>query len=536
MDQTGSRMHPPGSSQLDLLEQSPQSSILRSQLGSNTGLLGNFSFRSETGIASSDNDTTALETIDSDSEREKSVSVENVGALMCIFSTSILGVQAFMSYSGGATPAALPAIQATNPGLTQFEISLLGSLDKIGQVIASPLWGRALQRVPTKVLLVIGLIANAGFSLQFGFVSAKYSMFLSKFMQGCTESQQIVWGNLWTESRAPRHLLSTWMNLGGVAAGVGTAVGQAVAGFSITAGLPYCVAYVVQAAGLTLLWVGLLFTPHHYVALPTGSAKDGTNSSALSVGDQLRVLLDNRLYWLTMLCVAENNFITGGTQFFWTRFFCNGPWTLNLGTVTAAGLLVQGAGMGLGIFLGPALVNRYGGYYDDLGRYITLCLLQRITAIAMFGAGLATLSMAIQLSPWLEGSSVLDSSLWNPWLWTFWLATVPINFALAAQGGVQTVINIGSVPREIRPFGQGLTTSVQFLFGYAGGVILPSIILDVAFDFSRHFLDYTMSEADQLATGMFVVCTMTAVLFATVNLARAEALAIWQREDKRPTS
>lgn len=185
--------------------------------------------------------------------------------------------------------------------------------------------------------------------------------------------------------------------------------------------------------------------------------------------------------------------------------------------------------MGLGIFFGPILVNRYGGYQDDLGRYVTLHLLLRITAFAVFGSGLAILSMAFQLSPGMQaGSSVLDSSLRNPWLWTFWFATIPINFALAAQGGVQTVINIGSVPVRMRALAQGVTTSVQFLFGYAGGAILPSVLLDVAYKTSLAYMDYTMTEADLLATGVLVVCSMTLLLFGSVYLAEREAFRIWE--------
>jgi len=317
-------------------------------------------------------------------------------------------------------------------------------------------------------------------------------------------------------------------------------VGQAMAGFGNAGGLPYCFAYAAQAVGLLLLWVALVFTPNKLVDLRKGnhasvgraatmaSIPENADGSGPSVLAQLRVLMHRRLYWLTMLCVAENNFIVGGLQFFWTRFFCNGPWTLDLATVTAAGLLVQGIGMGLGIFIGPLLVNKYGGYHDDLGRFITLHLLLRITAVCTFGAGLAVLAMGIQLGSWSPNAELLDSSLRNPWLWTFWFATIPINFALAAQGGVQTVINIGSVPPGMQELAQGFTTSVQFLCGYAGGVIVPSIMLDIAYDVSLSQFGYKMTEADQLSTGVLVLCGMCVVLFFTVWLARNEAFRQWQ--------
>jgi MFS family permease len=439
----------------------------------------------------------------------------------------------FMSFSGGATPASLPAIEERVPDMGQTEIGLLGSLDKIGCVFASVFWGWALQRFPTKLCLCTGLILCAGFSYMFGFAESKYAMFFAKLMQGCTESQQIVWGNLWTTARAPRESLSWWMNMGGVAAGAGTAIGTAVAGFGIAWNMPYCFAYAVQAAILALLWVALLLTPASWVSLQRQRREHVAQIP-------FRVLFKKRLYWYTMLCVAQNNFIVGGLQFFWTRFFFNGPWHLDMKIVTTTNLLVNGLGMILGIVFGPVLMNMYGGYTDDLGRYVTLRLLLRITALTVFGAGFVILATGMQLSVWgdrawnalhVAGSDegLMDSSLWNPWLWVFWVATVPINFSLAAQGGVQTVINIGSVPEGLQEFAQGVTTSVQNLFGYAGGVIIPSAVIDASYYVGRRSMDYEMTTPDQLSVGVSVVCGAAFSLFATVFLAMREAGSIWRR-------
>eukprot|EP00932_Pfiesteria_piscicida_P020160 SRR837773.6976.p1 GENE.SRR837773.6976~~SRR837773.6976.p1 ORF type:complete len:408 (+),score=56.50 SRR837773.6976:87-1226(+) len=328
--------------------------------------------------------------------------------------------------------------------------------------------------------------------------------------------------------------------MGGVAAGAGTALGQGVAGYGIQGGMPYCFAYAVQAVVLLLLWVVLVCTPSNLVSLPRGDEAAGArgmtqypSATAVNEGEsviaQVRVLMRRRLYWLTMLCVAENNFIVGGFQFFWTRFFCTGPWTLDLGTVTTAGLLVQGLGMGLGIFLGPIIVNRYGGYHDHLGRFVTLHLLLRMTAVCFFGAGLAVLCLGLQLSAMTN--ELMDGSLSNPWLWLFWLATLPVNFGLSAQVGVQTVINIECVPSGMRELAQGFTTSVQFLCGYAGGVILPSIVLDISYPLSMWLFDYKMTGADQLAIGVLMLCCMCGVLFFTVWLARNEAFRQWQDKE-----
>ena len=54
-----------------------------------------------------------------------------------------LGVQMFMSYDGGATPASLDTLQADmGNSWTSSEFGLLGSMDKIGMTACSMIWGR----------------------------------------------------------------------------------------------------------------------------------------------------------------------------------------------------------------------------------------------------------------------------------------------------------------------------------------------------------------------------------------------------------
>jgi len=74
--------------------------------------------------------------------------------LMCVM------VQVFMSYDGGATPASIEVLKA-KMDLTEKEIATLGSLDRIGMVATSVLWGMALQRVSAKVLLLSCMFAKS---------------------------------------------------------------------------------------------------------------------------------------------------------------------------------------------------------------------------------------------------------------------------------------------------------------------------------------------------------------------------------------
>lgn len=481
----------------------------------------------------------------SSSDWDTSSEVSFCGRLY-VFATLSLGVQTFLSYSGGATPMTVTAIQQSGDW-TGFEVSLLGALDKIGQVIAAPFWGLAMQHFPAKRLLTVSLLSNAIFSLQFGHLANKYSMCFSKFMQGCTESPNIVWGNLWTAMCAPPSQLSLWMNLGGVAAGVGTGIGTAVAGFSQSSGLSYSFAYTLQAACLCLLWIALVCTPARLVNLPSrrGRAPEIGRRMSSRLGQprinftrQILKLGSNGLYLFTMLNIGLVMFVSGGNQWYWPQFFQQGPWLLGGRSVTLSNLLVPAAGMGLGIFLGPRLIDAYGGYHDDLGRYVTLRLLWKVTGLGTFGSGLLILALSWRMSH----NDQYDSTLFDPTLWGFWLATVPVNFSLSAQAGVQTVINLESVDSDMQEFAQGLTTSFQNLFGYAGGVIGPSLVSSASELFVKFLSRQGPEEPDlwtpqewrswQLSVAVVVLFLVVYVLFFTVGasqyVAKRRLVAIYR--------
>mmetsp|Transcript_43976 Transcript_43976/g.116253 ORF Transcript_43976/g.116253 Transcript_43976/m.116253 type:complete len:556 (-) Transcript_43976:92-1759(-) len=176
-------------------------------------------------------------------------------------------VQVFMSYDGGATPASIDKIQNSGIPWTQAELGLLGSLDKFGMTISSVLWGKLLQTVPAKVLLVMGLALNSASTLAFGDIEMKESMYAAKLLMGITQGLQCVWSTCWVLTRAPSEFRTVWLGLGAVSAGVGNGIGTAVAGFGTSQGLPYAFAWRVESAALGVLWLLLVLCPSEALAI-----------------------------------------------------------------------------------------------------------------------------------------------------------------------------------------------------------------------------------------------------------------------------
>lgn len=471
-----------------------------------------------------------------------------------IYFTLCLGVQMFMSYDGGATPATLDIIKE-ELNMTQTEIGMLGSLDKVGQTIFSVAWGRALQILPTKWLLVASLLTNALFSLLFGLVMHKHLMFTCKFMQGSTEALQGVWGTVWTLSNAPAKQRSTWMGLGAIAAGLGNGVGTAVAGFGTANGLPYSVAFVIQASVLGMFWFFLLSVSQRALSVKPESHKhwEGIeeerridNSGEIQIDDseerlsdssseassstdsekttssspilrQLCTLWGSRLFLRTLGSVTAICFFTSGTQFVWVRTFIEGPWTLNKNYAVTSFLVVTGAGSVVGVLLGPRIIDLRGGYSDAGGRVKTLRLLLVFALLAVVGASAAVLAIGLRMR---IGAT---SNVWDPLLWMLWVSVILVFMSLNASIAAFTGINCESVPVSMRPFAAGTAVSMQNLLGYAGGAFLPGVAMDWAYSGYWVLYNVDLSLPSQIGMGFIFVSTSPIMVFLFTSLALCAA-------------
>lgn len=505
-----------------------------------------------------------------------------------VYFTFCLGVQMFMSYDGGATPASLDTIQE-RVQLSETEIGLLGALDKVGQTMFSMVWGRAVQIYPTKILLASALLMNAIFSLTFGVVFNKYAMFAAKFAQGATESLQGVWGTVWTLQNAPESSRTQWMGLGAIASGLGNGVGTMVAGFTTANGLPYSLAYVFQASMLGIFWFLQVLTPGRFLSLNVGrqaenadktkaiqlptiieedqgpllyteeeSAKKDRSRLAvdeepLGVASQLRALWGNRLYLRTSLCISQIYFWNSGVQFIWTRTFVEGPWQLNKNIVVVAFILVTGVGSFLGVILGPTIVDKHGGYADDVGKHRSLGLLLRFSAMAVVFAGIASFAVVKrmqsdeQLEQHIRQAEAVAANITSYsnrtaseemhyqlaemrdmwWLWTVWISVLFVYLCLNATLATHTAINCEAVPKSMQTFATGTTVSIQNMLGYAAGAFVPGVVMDLANMLYTQVNGASMTDAGKLGVGVVFVCCITVTLLMTVALAfRAAAMKL----------
>jgi len=458
----------------------------------------------------------------------------------CLYIAFCLGVQMFMSYDSGATSSSLDTIQDAGLNLTQTQIGVLGSIDKVGQTLFSMVWGRALQLVPTKRLMACSLLANAVFSLTFGVVFNKWAMFAAKFSQGATEALQGIWGTVWTLTNAPPSARSQWMGMGAIAAGLGNGLGTVISGFATANGAPYSVAFIFQSVVLGLFWIGLLTTPGWRLSLPGSpdraeleedtdapeqkvSSKSGVESSKsaqdISSYDQAKALLQNKLYVFMACNVAQIFFFNSGVQYIWTRLFVEGPWRLNKNWVVTGFLMVTGVGSFLGVAIGPRLVDAAGGYADDEGKYKTLKLLLKFAAVASLGSGLAIAYTAVHL--FIASDNALEGITDTPYL--LWSIMMFIFLAQNATVATHTAICCESVPSEMQSFATGMTVAVQNLFGYASGAFLPGVVMDQAYSLWKHVGDGNeLSLRAQLGVGFMFACASPFMLMVTVALAARE--------------
>lgn len=452
-----------------------------------------------------------------------------------VFALLCQSVQMFMSFDSGATSASLDTIKDSKPPgyWTTFDLSLLGSMDKIGTTFASVFWGRLLQVFPTKCLLVIALGLNTACTLVFGLLSNKYAMYGAKFAMGATQALQNVWGSVWTVTMAPPDKMTMWMALGGISAASGTGIGSAVAGFGTANGLPYSFAFVVQACALFAFWIVQIVAPARLLAmhLPGEDAdacpEDGSPAKTqVRTRQQLRYLWNNKVYVWTLLAVCLNQFQVQAVQFFFMLIF-RGIWGLDKNFATTMTLLVPGIGMGIGIAFGPAYIDRQGGFSTPPGIVRTLVIMQNISILVGLGsvAGIVTVYGKLRSIDKLEANPRIPES-GDVWLYGTWAAII-VAFAghsacIAALSGINTAI----VTPEMRSFASGIETSLKNMLGYFAGTLLPGLVIDWAADANDWDLADERDATNAYGYGLYFMFAMGIPCYFVVGKA-----ATWARAD-----
>lgn len=468
------------------------------------------------------------------------VASKRVRFIMCLLFCQ--GVQAFMSYDGGATPAAMGELRKDTDGteneFTVAEEGLLGSMDKFGIVLTSMFWGMMLQICKPKLMLAIGIFLNLAATFLFGTMRNKNCMFAMKLVMGGTQSLQGVWGTVWTMLMAPPESRTTWLGLGAISAGIGNGLGTIVAGFGTAHGMGYAFAFEMQAVVLFFLWVLLLCTPHRLfdITLPIlapsltassiapdsapapGSYRDGRkellgwSSSALSSPasqqpspwrrrpspepvaerqcgrrDQLMALWQNGVYVTTTMWIGLIMFQGAAIQFYWFQVFtAQNTWAIDSQFCTTMFLLINLVFSGLGVSFGPVFFDSLGGYSTAVGVVRTLLAMRRLSYWAVILGPLGVLCIVGKVLAGTDLSAFwADQGLANlgdPWLWTLWLC---IGGIYAAHNGCVAVccgINVEVIPASQRSFSSSVEMTFRNIFGYAFGPLLPGLLVSIAGD------------------------------------------------------
>lgn len=440
---------------------------------------------------------------------------EKQRSLVCTYFVFCIGSQVFLSYSGGGLPASLDTIQR-RLGLSATEVGLLVAMDKVGQTLAAPFWGRVLQGTTTKPLLLGAYTLAASSVLVLALVPNIYCMLAAMLCYGICESLQVVWGTVWILSNAPTEMRAQWMGLGAIGAGAGTWLGACVAGYVTADHFSYSIAFVIQGCllGLSALFAAMTPSASLDISVDTQGADERTEKD--SVQTQLSTMLGTPLYRWTLVCIPQVYFVQSGLQSLWVRLFCEGPWSLSKNTVVTSCLVALGIGGTSGAIFGPAVVDKYGGFGDDEGKYRSLRIMRHF---ASFSACAGIIAIAV-ISLKMTSVYTLQSELQDPRLWVVWCVFVGITFCLTATATTFTSIAVESVPREMQTLASGIAVCVGNLLGYAGGPFWPGALMDLI-----RMARPNLALADLLGCATNYVCLFTLTLLATSHFTARTAMA-----------
>jgi len=448
---------------------------------------------------------------------EKSQSPACIYFVFCILS------QVFLSYSGGGLPASLDTIQK-RLGFSDTEIGLLVAMDKIGQTVAAPFWGRALQGTPTKPLLLGAYIVASSSILVLALVPNIYFMLPAMLCYGICESLQVVWGTVWILGNAPTEYRAQWMSFGAIGAGAGTWIGACVAGYVTANHFSYSIAFIVQSCLLGVSALSAAVTPSASLDISVGT-QDGNDEGPggasvqeqLSTQAQLSTMLGTPLYRWCLLCIPQVYFVQSGLQSLWVRLFCEGPWALTKNTVVTSCLVALGIGGTSGAMIGPILVDMYGGFGDDEGKYRSLRIMRNFTSSSACSGMIAILVISLKMHSVYRQP---ESEIQDPRLWIVWFVFVGITFCLTATATTFTSIAVESVPRGMQTLASGVAVCVGNLLGYAGGPFWPGALMDLI-----HAARPTLELANRLGWAANYVCLFTVTLLATAHLTARTAMS-----------
>ncbi|KEP66592.1 UNVERIFIED_CONTAM: transporter, major facilitator family protein [Hammondia hammondi] len=197
----------------------------------------------------------------------------------------LLMIQMTLNIDNGVVPAVLADL-GREFHATASEQGLVGALPHIGMLVFCPFCARCLEVVGPQRLLLVSLLLNAAAVVFFAVSSSCFSLFLSRFLIGFSQTAFVVYAPVWVDKFAPHKLLTVWMGLTHSAVVVGVVVGYLFAGFLRQSKHNWRGALFLQVVLLLSLILVLAFSDAAHVdvwADPESSAATTSRSRVTSV-------------------------------------------------------------------------------------------------------------------------------------------------------------------------------------------------------------------------------------------------------------
>mmetsp|Transcript_25225 Transcript_25225/g.58766 ORF Transcript_25225/g.58766 Transcript_25225/m.58766 type:complete len:489 (-) Transcript_25225:104-1570(-) len=425
--------------------------------------------------------------------------------------------QALMSFDGGATQMSQTVL--LEHGWSQSMLGLLGAMDKFGQTLCAPLWGPLLRGRHVKWLVSTGFFLKALSCAGFGLLASQPMMLGCKFGMGAFEALVGIWAVGWIDSHAPDAVTrGLWQGNLSISAGIGNGVGAAVAGICGTR-LGYAFAFVLQAALLMCVCTGTLFTPR---ALLQEKSKEEVSTKPFL--EEAAGILSNSLWLFTLLSLCFSIFVQTGVGYMWqttTKYV----WGFSDVESVASLLLVTGVGGFIGTQVGPEMIKKHVGSWQDDIQGIHRCLRAFTKVTLAIGVCGTVCALALLQKVYNILDANIPQQAWGPFLAAVVVFLFLMVVLLQSMAGTLTSIMIDKhvVPCEAKSIAIGLSQAIQNVVGYAGGMVSPSLLADYVRDALDQDRPTTVILGASAATGMSLTLGSGWVLYLLMNLAACRA-------------
>eukprot|EP00743_Colponemidia_sp_Colp-15_P005798 GILK01006233.1.p1 GENE.GILK01006233.1~~GILK01006233.1.p1 ORF type:complete len:526 (-),score=55.22 GILK01006233.1:108-1685(-) len=370
-----------------------------------------------------------------------------------------------INYDCGAVPACLPEI-AEEININYTNQAMLGSLVYGGLIISSLFAGPILQRFSPRDVVFISILLNAVFVVIFSLAKDLSLMFVSRTILGMTQAFYVIYAPVWVDEFAPPDNRTMWMSLLQAAVPIGMMFGYLCSGLIAQYAETYSwrLTFQMQAVAMVPILIGNLLIPRRLTdaqerrnnvsgARPRMDSVDIRQKQ--EVWRQFKTLLQCRLFvWMTLaLCALY--FVVTGIQYWITKYMITVLGADRLLVILSFAITCITA-PSVGVFVGGALTDRFGGYKgDNLSTAVKICMCFALFAVVFsFPIGFAGTMVFVIILIWMLlffGASIMPTA---------------------------TGIVISAVPADMRSFSSAISMMTYNLLGYFLAPVLSGAIMD----------------------------------------------------------